>query len=143
MTESKPGAEKGKKFGGSADHGRSGLRITKRQAGGRGGKFARFVTLCLCHFVTLVVAGCATTRMPEGSRPAGLSTITAGLPQRIAILPIVNGTDRKEAPDVVRAALHQQLNATTYTVQKLFVTDELLARGGLQDAEAAVKATPT
>jgi len=98
-----------------------------------------FVTVSL---VTLFLAACSATRMPEGSRPAGLATTTPGLPQRVAILPLVNGTDRKEASDVVRAALHQQLNATTYTVQKLFVTDELLARGGLQDAEAVAKATP-
>ncbi len=106
-----------------------------------------FSSSSLHYVITLsllfATAACGTTRMPEGSRPAGLPTVTPGLPQRIAILPLVNGTDRKEAPDVVRAALHQQLNATTYTVQKLFVTDELLARGGLQDAEAAVEATPT
>ncbi|MEI8189880.1 MAG: GNA1162 family protein, partial [candidate division NC10 bacterium] len=79
--------------------------------------------------------------MPEGSRPAGVTTVRTDLPQRIAILPLVNGTERREAPEVIRAALQQQLNATPYTVQKIFLTDELLARGGLGDAEQAATAS--
>lgn len=92
--------------------------------------------------ILLVLSGCGTTRMPKGSQPSGVPTVMPGLPQRIAILPLENGTDRKEASDVVRAALHQQLSATPYAVQKPFVTDELLSRGGLIDADAATKAAP-
>jgi hypothetical protein len=53
-----------------------------------------------------------------------------------------NGTDKKEAVDVVRAALHQQLSATTYIVQKPYITDELLGKGGLLNAAEAAKAAP-
>ena len=96
----------------------------------------------LHYFLTsslLLLVGCAA-RMPEGSRPAGLASTRLDLPQRIAILPLENGTDKKEAVDVVRAALHQQLSATTYVVQKPYITDELLGKAGLQDAQAAAKA---
>ena len=97
----------------------------------------RVLTACLL----VLLPACTTTRMPEGNRPAGVPTVRADLPQRVAILPLVNGTERTEAPEIIRAALQQQLNATPYTVQKIFLTDALLAQGGLRNAEQAAAAS--
>ena len=88
----------------------------------------------------LVLSGCFTATLP-GSRPVGLPSAESSFPQRIAILPLVNKTERPRAPDIVRATLQQQLASTAYQVQKAFVTDDLLARS-LGDAAAAATASP-